>query len=98
MQRVTAVVMLAYTVFFVAVLAGLPQHDYNHWRALWDLSLMRYATLLFVASMLLHAWVGIRNIFMDYVKHTGLRLVLHVLVIVTLLAYGAWAVRIIWDL
>ena len=98
MQRVTAVVMLIYTLFFLAVLAGLPQLDYPHWKALWELAAMRYATILFVVSVLLHAWVGVRNIFMDYIKDTGLRLVLYVLVILTLVVYGAWSVQIIWGL
>ena len=37
-QRVTAVVMLLYTLFFLAVLIALPQLDYERWRALWSLS------------------------------------------------------------
>jgi succinate dehydrogenase / fumarate reductase membrane anchor subunit len=96
-QRVTAVVMLIYTLFFLAVLAGLNRIDYEHWKALWSLPVMRYATLLFVVSLLLHAWVGVRNILMDYIKDTGLRLVLYVLVILTLFAYGMWSVQILWG-
>ena len=95
-QRVTAVVMLVYTIFFIAVLIALPQHDYDTWQALWQVQVMRYATLFFVVSALLHAWIGVRNIFMDYVKDTGVRLVLYVLVILTLLAYGVWAWQILW--
>ena len=97
MQRVTAVVMLAYTLFFLAILVGLKGIDYEHWKALWSLPAMRYATMLFVVSVLLHAWVGIRNIFMDYVKDTGLRLVLYVLVILTMFVYGVWSAQILWG-
>ena len=96
-QRVTAVIMLVYTLFFLAVLLGMSQIDYERWHALWSLSIMRYATIFFVVSALLHAWVGVRNIFMDYVKDTGLRLVLYVLVILTLVAYGVWAWQILWG-
>ena len=39
---------------------------------------MRIATLLFVLALALHAWVGMRDIFMDYVQPLGLRLALHV--------------------
>lgn len=98
LQRVTAVVMLVYTLFFLAVLVGMPRLDYDHWHALWGLAVMRYATLLFVLSALLHAWIGVRNIFMDYVKDTGLRLVLYVLVILTLVAYAMWAWQILWGI
>jgi succinate dehydrogenase / fumarate reductase membrane anchor subunit len=96
-QRITAVIMLFYTLFFLAVLAGLPAIDYPHWRALWDLSIMRFATIIFVLAVLMHAWVGVRNIFMDYIKDTGVRLILYVLVIVALVIYGAWAVQILWG-
>ena len=97
-QRVTAVVMLVYTLFFLAVLVSLPSLDYDRWRTLWELSVMRFATIFFVLSVLLHAWVGMRNIFMDYVKDTGLRLVLYVLVILTLVVYGVWAWQILWGM
>ena len=97
-QRVTAVVMLLYIFFFIAVLITLPELDYVRWRALWNLPIMRYATIFFVIAALLHAWVGVRNIFMDYVKDAGLRLMLYVLVILTLVAYGVWAWQILWGI
>jgi succinate dehydrogenase / fumarate reductase membrane anchor subunit len=96
-QRVTAVVMLAYTLLVLMALVMLPKFDYLNWKALWQLQLMRYASVLFVAALLYHAWVGVRNIFMDYIKDTGMRLTLHVVVILALLAYGAWAVQILWG-
>ena len=96
-QRVTAVVMLLYTLFFLAVLIAIPQLDYERWRALWSLAVMRYATIFFVVAALMHAWVGVRNIMMDYVKDTGLRLMLYVLVILTLIGYAAWAWQVLWG-
>lgn len=96
-QRVTAVVMAVYTVLFLAVLASLPQFDYANWKALWATPVMRYATVLFMAALLLHAWVGMRNIFMDYVKSIGLRLALYVAVILALVWYAAWSVQILWS-
>jgi len=96
-QRATAVVMAVYTLFFLLVLLNMPKFDYWHWKALWQVPVMRYATLLFMASLLLHCWVGVRNIFMDYVKNDGLRLVLYVVVILALLVYGAWCVQILWG-
>jgi succinate dehydrogenase / fumarate reductase membrane anchor subunit len=57
---------------------------------------MRVATLLFAVSLAWHAWVGVRDIFMDYVKPDGLRLALHVLVALVLAAYLGWSVEILW--
>ena len=96
-QRVTAVIMLIYTLLVLMALVMLPRFDYAHWQALWQLPLMRYATVLFVVALLFHAWIGVRNIFMDYIKDTGVRLTLYVVVILALIAYGAWAVQILWG-
>jgi succinate dehydrogenase / fumarate reductase, membrane anchor subunit len=96
-QRVTAVVMVVYTLFLLIILLRLPQLDYDNWRAMWNSPALQYATVLFMLSLLYHAWVGMRNILMDYVKDTGLRLVLFVLVILALVWYGVWTVRIMWS-
>ena len=96
-QRVTAVIMAVYTALILSVVAGLPQMDYWQWKVLWQTPLVRYATVLFIASLLLHAWIGVRNIFMDYIKDAALRLALYVLVIGALLWYAAWLVRILWG-
>jgi succinate dehydrogenase / fumarate reductase, membrane anchor subunit len=96
-QRVTAVVMLIYTVFLLVVLLRLPQLDFENWRAMWASPVVQYSTVLFIVSLLYHAWVGMRNILMDYVKDLGLRLVLDVLVILAALWYGAWTIQILWG-
>ena len=97
-QRVTAVVMLVYTMLVLMALVMLPKFDYWHWKALWQLPLMRYATVLFVIALLFHAWIGVRNIFMDYIKHGGVRLALYALVIAALIAYVGWSVQILWSI
>jgi len=97
-QRVTAVIMMVYTVVILSAMAGLSRMDYWQWKALWQTSIVKYATVLFIASLLFHAWIGMRNIFMDYIKDPGLRLTLHVLTIGALLVYAFWSIRILWSL
>ena len=96
-QRMTAVIMTVYTVIILSAVAGLPQMDYWQWKVLWQTPLVRYATVLFIVSLLLHAWIGVRNMFMDYIKDPALRLTLYVVVIGALLCYGAWSVQILWG-
>ena len=96
-QRITAAIMLLYTLFFLAVLVSLPAIDFDHWKALWSLPVMRFATMIFVLAIAYHAWIGVRNIFMDYVKDTGVRLILYVLVIIALVIYAVWAAQILWG-
>ena len=96
-QRITAVIMLVYTLLVIIALVLMPKFDYFAWKALWQLQLMRYASVLFVLALLYHAWVGMRNILMDYIKDAGVRLTLYVVVILALIAYGVWAVQILWG-
>lgn len=95
-QRITAIVMAAYTVLVILPLILTGPFQYRAWKAVFSQGWVRLATLLFVASMLLHAWIGLRDILMDYVKPAGVRLTLQVLVILALAGFGAWAVEILW--
>ena len=95
-QRMSAVVMTVYAVLFAAAFASARPADHAAWKALFAQGWMRFATLLFFASLFLHAWVGMRDILMDYVKPTGLRLALEVLVILVLVGCAGWAVQILW--
>ena len=95
-QRITAMIMAIYTVIAVTVLLSGRPISYAVWKDLFAQGWMRVATLLFMASLAWHAWVGVRDILMDYVRLTGLRLAFQVLVIVLLAAYFAWAVQILW--
>mgnify|MGYP003333018069 CR=1 FL=1 len=97
LQRITAVLMIIYVaVFFVQVL-GSPTLDYATWRAIFAPQWMKFATLLFLFGVFLHAWIGVRDIVMDYIKHAGLRLALYSLFVSALLVYAAWSVRILWG-
>jgi len=96
-QRATAVVLLVYTLLCLGLVLGAHSVDFDVWRELFSRQWMKLATLLALASALLHAWVGMRNIFMDYVKPLGVRLALYVVAICWLVACGAWSVQILWS-
>jgi succinate dehydrogenase / fumarate reductase membrane anchor subunit len=62
------------------------------------MGLMPLLVFLFVVSVLIHAWIGVRDILMDYVKPTGLRLAFQITTILWLVGCAGWAVRILWRL
>lgn len=98
LQRLTAVVMAIYTmVVFIGVML-VPPHSYADWKALFSPGLFRVATLLFVAALLYHAWVGMRDILMDYLKATSVRLAAQSVVGLTLLFYLIWSASILWGI
>jgi succinate dehydrogenase / fumarate reductase membrane anchor subunit len=96
-QRLTAVVMALYTLLML-VAVPIGAGSYEAWRGLMSHGLIRFATFVFILSLCYHAWVGVRDIWMDYVKSTALRLTLHVLTILFLVGNAGWATQIIWRL
>ncbi len=95
-QRITAGVMAVYTVIILVVLLFGQPINYGVWSDLFTQGWMRVATLLFAVSLSWHAWIGVRDILMDYIKPTGLRLALEVVVLLTIAGYLAWAIQILW--
>lgn len=95
-QRISAVVMAIYVLALVVALLASGPVSHASWTALFSGGAMRVGTLLFVISVLLHAWVGIRDVLMDYIKNTGLRLTLQVLTVLWLVGCAGWALQILW--
>jgi succinate dehydrogenase / fumarate reductase membrane anchor subunit len=97
-QRITAIVMALFTVVVIAgVLAGATS-SHDAWRAFIGQPVIRFMALLFVLSLCYHAWVGVRDIWMDYIKPAGLRLTLHIVTLLLLTGYAGWAIQILWRL
>jgi succinate dehydrogenase / fumarate reductase membrane anchor subunit len=96
-QRATALVLaVALPGLMIYFLAAMPL-DFAGWQALFAPLWMRMLMLLTGAALALHAWVGMRDIFMDYVHPTGLRLALYLAVIVTLAGSVAWLAAVLWS-
>ena len=95
-QRITAAIMAVYSLIVVFVLLTNKPITYAVWRDLFAQGWMRVATLLFMASLAWHAWVGMRDILMDYVKPDGMRLSLQVGTLLVIAAYLGWTIQILW--
>jgi succinate dehydrogenase / fumarate reductase, membrane anchor subunit len=97
MQRLTAVVMVAYTVFMVAYVVWCAPQGYADWKAMFSGHFIRLFTMFFIVSLLYHAWVGVRDIVMDYMKATAVRLTAQSIVGAALVFYLIWSVSILWG-
>ncbi|MFH1872253.1 MAG: succinate dehydrogenase, hydrophobic membrane anchor protein [Pseudomonadota bacterium] len=97
-QRVTGVVMAVYTLIILAAALGGATASREAWQAFMANGFIRFISFLFVVSLCYHAWVGIRDIWMDYLNSAALRVILHVLTLLALIGYAGWAVQIIWRL
>ena len=94
-QRVTAALIPLALV--VQVLMPGPM-SYDKWAGIFAAQWMKLLTFTVVVALLWHAWVGMRDIWMDYIKPVGVRLVLQVATIVWLLGCAGWAVQVLWRL
>jgi len=95
-QRITALVLAVYTVVLLVSLLFLPELSYATWAGLFASAWMKVLTLIALIALAWHVWIGVRDIFMDYVKPTAVRLFLQVVTIVVLVGYVCWAVIILW--
>lgn len=95
LQRITAVFLLVFILFALSRLAFDRPQTYEAWHGWITGSAMRIALLVFFASLVLHAWVGLRDVTLDYVKPPALRTAALALLALGLAALGAWVVRIL---
>ena len=57
---------------------------------------MKLLTFVAFLSLTYHAWIGVRDIWMDYVKPVAVRLTLQVLTILWLVGCAGYAAQILW--
>lgn len=95
LQRITAVYLGAFIVLFGGSLVLCPPASYAEWRAWLGAPWMSIALLLFFAALLIHAWVGARDILIDYVHPLPARIALLSLTGIGLIGCGFWAAQVI---
>ena len=96
-QRATALVLaVALPGLIIHFLAALPV-DFPGWQALFAPLWVRVLLLLTMTALALHAWVGMRDMFMDYVRSTALRLALYLAVMVTLAGCEIVMLMVLWK-
>lgn len=96
-QRFSAVVLLLYILFLGGYCLASSNLDYVEWRYLFDYSLMRFATLLVVLNILIHAWIGLWTVATDYLKGPWLCNGFLGVVMLTLFGMLVWSVQILWG-
>jgi succinate dehydrogenase / fumarate reductase, membrane anchor subunit len=97
-QRATAALMAVFTlVLLVQLLFGGPL-GYPRWAQIFSSQWMKALTFVTIVALAYHAWVGMRDVWMDYVKPVGVRLALQVFTIAWLVGCLGWAVQVLWRL
>jgi succinate dehydrogenase / fumarate reductase membrane anchor subunit len=97
-QRATAALMTLFTLVLVVQVLGPAPMSYDKWAGIFSAQWMKVLTFTVIVALAWHAWVGTRDILMDYVKSAGLRLVLQTAAVVWLVGCAGWAVQVLWRL
>jgi succinate dehydrogenase / fumarate reductase membrane anchor subunit len=95
-QRITAIVMGLYTVILLVSFLSANDFGYNGWAGLFARQWFKIATFVTLLTMFYHVWVGMRDIWMDYVKPVIARLLLQSATIVWLIGCAGYAAQILW--
>ena len=97
-QRLTAGTMAIYSVAVLAYWLVDTPTGFDGWKAWCSPLPFRLFSLLFFWALMYHAWLGVREIMMDYVHHQTLRVWLELAVKLVLASYAVWATFIVWRI
>ena len=98
-QRITAALMALFTVLLLAqVIFSKGPIGYDKWAGIFSAQWMKVLTFTVIIALLYHVWVGMRDIWMDYIKPVSVKLVLNVFTIVWLVASAGWGIQVLWRL
>ena len=97
-QRVTATLMALFTLALLVQVLWPGEMGYERWAGIFSRQWMKVLTFAVIVALLVHVWVGMRDILMDYVKGVGARLTLQMLTIVWLVGCAGWAIQVLWRL
>ncbi len=103
-QRVTSVILAAYTLCVLGFVLMNPDLDYVTWSNFFDHSAMQIFTMLALVSTCAHGWIGIWTIGSDYLREhlmgpvaTGLRMTFQIGCVLLTIAYFLWGINILWG-
>jgi succinate dehydrogenase / fumarate reductase membrane anchor subunit len=96
-QRLTAVVMAAFTlIVLLQVIFSKGAMGYDKWAGIFSSQWMKALTFVVILGLAYHVWLGMKEIYMDYIKPVSIRLTAQLLTIVWLAGCAGWAIQVLW--
>ncbi len=97
LQRLTAIYIAGYVVVLALHWIIAPVADYDGWRQWTGAVSVRVSATLFFVSVVIHAWIGMRSVYMDYLHTLWLRLAVVIATAVMLAGLLTWALAVVWG-
>ena len=96
-QRISAVLLLAYIIVLAILILKQTSLNYASWQQIFSPTWFKIASLIAILSVCMHAWVGVWTIFTDYVNYSIVRFVLMLISVIALVGYFVWCIQILWG-
>lgn len=96
-QRVTAIVLAAYVIYLAGFIFSADAVTFSVWHTLFGQVWFKIFSILAIAALCFHAWIGLWIVSTDYISITALRLPFQILVILSCFAFLLWGAQIIWS-
>ena len=96
-QRISAVFIAVFILYFILAITQFDQFDFEHWHSWLAWPGNNIAMALFIVAVMWHAWIGVRDVILDYVQSVVLRMLLFTLVMSVLLGSGLWGLRALFN-
>ena len=103
-QRFSAVILAAYTLFLLAVLVSMPELNYESWREVFSKNSVRLFSVISLLALCGHTWVGMWTVGTDYLtdrqlggKGTFIRLIYQSFCVLLIAVYLLWGIQIFWG-
>jgi len=97
LQRITAIILLSYVVY-IFYNCGITNLNFEKWNFIFSNYYTKVFSLITILSILIHAWIGLWTVTTDYIKCIYIRISMQLFIILLLLIYLAWSIKILWSI
>ena len=97
-QSFTSIITLILSSILLVSFIFFFPHNYQGWHIFFSYTIIKILAQLIVISFVLQSWINVRDMWMDYIKHPGLRVFLHTSTILWLLSCFIYSITIIWEI
>jgi len=98
LQRLTAVYIAIYSLSLIIWVVSNSPVNFNNWYGLFSHPIILITTILFYLSLFIHAWVGVRDVLVDYAKPSSVRFILLTALALFLTVMTMWLLLIVISL
>ena len=95
-QRLSALYITGFLVYALVAFSVWPIRDYQAWLQWFNQGAVRIALGLLFLSLLVHAWIGLRSVFLDYLKPIWLRLLISLFAFLGVVALLLWMAMLLF--